>query len=97
MGWNSWAAWLSNSDRRERFVFSQKLPDRFWRPPSLIFNLYRDYFTGLRRFGREVDHSYPSSVVDKNEWSYTSIPPLRLQGVGREIYLYFADDVLNEH
>jgi len=30
---------------------------------------------------REANHSPPRSVEVKNEWSYTSIPPIRLHGV----------------
>jgi hypothetical protein len=31
---------------------------------------------GVKRPGREADHSPPSSAKVKNVWSYTSIPPL---------------------
>jgi hypothetical protein len=34
---------------------------------------------GIRRLGLEANHSPPSSPDDKNTWSYTSIPPIRLQ------------------
>jgi hypothetical protein len=37
---------------------------------------------GVRRPGRETDHSLPSSAEVKNAWSYTSTPPIRLHGVG---------------
>jgi hypothetical protein len=36
---------------------------------------------GIKRPGREADHSPPSSVEVKNAWKYTSTPPLRLYGV----------------
>jgi hypothetical protein len=36
---------------------------------------------GIKRPGREADHSPPSSAEVKNAWSYTSTPPLRLYGV----------------
>jgi hypothetical protein len=36
---------------------------------------------GVKRAGREAEHSLPSSVEVKNAWSYTSIPPIRLHGV----------------
>jgi hypothetical protein len=35
---------------------------------------------GLKRPGRETDHSPPSSA-EVNAWSYTSVPPIRLHGV----------------
>jgi hypothetical protein len=36
---------------------------------------------GVKRPGREADHSLPSSAEVKNAWSYTSTPPIRLHGV----------------
>jgi hypothetical protein len=36
--------------------------------------------------GREVDHAPSSSSDIKNEWSYTSAPPVCLQGVDRDSY-----------
>jgi hypothetical protein len=36
---------------------------------------YHGLFTwGVKRLGRETDHSPPSSAEAKNEWSYTSTP-----------------------
>jgi hypothetical protein len=48
---------------------------------------------GVKRPGREVDHSPPSSAEVKNAWSYTSTPPIRLHGVALssaqgQLYLY---------
>jgi hypothetical protein len=36
---------------------------------------------GVKRPGREADHSPPSSDEVKNAWSYTSTPTIRLHGV----------------
>jgi hypothetical protein len=36
---------------------------------------------GLKRPGREADHSPPSSAEVKNAWSCISTPPIRLHGV----------------
>jgi len=36
---------------------------------------------GVKRPGREADHSPSSSSEVKNAWSYTSTPPIRLHGV----------------
>jgi hypothetical protein len=36
---------------------------------------------GVKRPGREADHSPPSSADVKDEWSYTSAPPILLHGV----------------
>jgi len=34
----------------------------------------RDYLPGVKRPGREADHSPPPSAEVKNAWSYTSTP-----------------------
>jgi hypothetical protein len=41
----------------------------------------RGSFPGVKRPGREADHSPPCSAEVKNAWSYTSTPPIRLHGV----------------
>jgi hypothetical protein len=41
----------------------------------------RGFSLGVKRPGCETDHSSPSSAEVKNEWSYTSTPPVRLHGV----------------
>jgi hypothetical protein len=38
-------------------------------------------FPGVKRPGREADHSLPSSAEVKNAWSYTSTPPIHLHSV----------------
>ena len=63
---------------------SPKPPDRLWGPPSFLFVGYRGCFPGLKRPGRQVNHSPPSSAEDKNEWGCTFIPPVCLHGVDRK-------------
>jgi hypothetical protein len=36
----------------------------------------RGLFLGVKRPGREADHSPPSSAEVKNEWSYNSAPSI---------------------
>jgi hypothetical protein len=44
---------------------------------------------GVKRSGREDEHSPPSCAGDKNPWSYTSTPPMYLHGVVFSyLYLY---------
>jgi hypothetical protein len=50
----------------------------------------RGSFPRVRRPGREVDDSHPSSVDNKRKWSYTSTPLIRLHGVDRDM---FASDM----
>jgi len=38
-------------------------------------------FLGVKRPGREADHSPPSSDEVNNAWSYSSAPPIRLHDV----------------
>ena len=41
------------------------------RPPSFLFSDYC-FLPGVKRPGRDVDYSPPSSAEVKNSWSYTS-------------------------
>jgi hypothetical protein len=41
----------------------------------------RGSFPGVKRPGREADHSPPSRAKVKNAWSYTSTLPIRLHGM----------------
>ena len=45
--------------------------------------------SGVKMPVREVNHSPPSSVEVKNEWSYTSVPPIYLRGVDRDNFAFF--------
>jgi hypothetical protein len=56
-------------------------PDRFWGPPSLLYNEYRVSFPGVMRPGRGVDH--PPHLVPrlKKDESYASTSPLGLRGL----------------
>jgi hypothetical protein len=45
-------------------------------------------FLGVKRPGREVDHSPLSSDEAKNEWSYISTPPIYLNGVNRDSFTF---------
>jgi hypothetical protein len=38
-------------------------------------------YLGVKRPGRQIDHSPPPRAEVNNAWSYTSTPPLRLHGV----------------
>jgi hypothetical protein len=56
------------------YVFSSsQTSDRLWGPPSLLFYWYQIYFPRVKRPGREIDHSPPSSAEFKNEWIKDSL------------------------
>jgi hypothetical protein len=42
----------------KRYFSSAKRQDLLWGSPSLLFNVYRRYFTGVRRSEREVHYSH---------------------------------------
>jgi hypothetical protein len=71
----------SNPDTGWEFFSLPPRPDRLWNPPSLLSNVYYGFFPGVKRPGREADHSVPFSAEVKNVWSCTSTPPIRLHGV----------------
>jgi len=52
----------------ERYLSSPKRPEQLWGPPSLLS-------LGIKREGREVGPSPPTSTEVKDEWSCTSNLP----------------------
>jgi hypothetical protein len=50
---------------------SSQRPYRFWVPTSLLSN----GFPGIKRSGREADHSPQTNAVMKKMWIYTFTPP----------------------
>ena len=57
--------------------------------PASLFNRYQGLFPGVRRPERDADHSPPSNAEVKNEWGYSSTPPICFHGVDRGNLLYF--------
>jgi len=53
--------------------------------PSLLLITY----PGVKLLRSEADHSSPSVVEVKNEWSYTTTPPTYLRGVYRGNFKLF--------
>jgi hypothetical protein len=57
-------------------IFTSCRTDGLWGPLSLLSNGYRGaLFPGVKRPGREADHSPPTSAEVKKTWVYTSTPP----------------------
>jgi hypothetical protein len=56
-----------------RLALGPTLPPIHWVPGALSL--------GVKRPGRDADHSPPSNSEVKNVWSYTSTPPIHLRGV----------------
>jgi hypothetical protein len=59
-----------------RILTSPYRSDGLWGPPNLLFYGHRWLFPpGVKRQGREPDHSPPTSAEVKKTWIYTSTPP----------------------
>jgi len=48
-----------------------------------------DSFPRVKPPERAADHSPPSTVEVKNDWSYTSTPPIRLHGVYKDTFIVY--------
>jgi hypothetical protein len=59
----------------ESTIFSSRRPDRLWGLPNLVSNGYWGLFPGVKRPGREAEHSPPASAEVKKMWIYASTPP----------------------
>ena len=78
---------FDSRQRQEIFVFSKTskpalgpthLPTQ-WVPGAIS--------PGVKRPGRDVNHLPPSTAEVKNEWSYTSAPPICLHGVDEHNFI----------
>jgi hypothetical protein len=85
----AWAARGSNPARGHRFSLLQNRPGRLWGPASPLSSSYRVPSPELKLPGSEIDQS-PPSIAEVNEWSYTSAPPIRLQGVDRNNFTFIC-------
>ena len=61
-------------------------PDQCWVPPSLLFFGYWGSFLGVKQPRCDDEHTFPSSVEVKNEWSYTSVPVVCLNHMDKQIF-----------
>jgi hypothetical protein len=59
-----------------RILFSPCRSNRFWGPPRLLSNWALSL--GVKRTGREIDHSFLTSAEVKEMWIYTSTASLVL-------------------
>jgi hypothetical protein len=70
--------------RDREFFSSPPRPDRLWGPPGLLSNGYEGegvLSSGVKRPGREADHSPSSNAEVKNAGSYTSTSPIHVHGM----------------
>ena len=81
--------WAPVGPRGFFFFFFKNLTDRLWGPPRILVSGYRGSFPGLKRPGRKVDRSSPSTA-EVNEWSYTSTTPCMRYWRGQELTFVFT-------
>jgi hypothetical protein len=77
----------SKISRGKICLSSSTRPYRLWGFPGLI-NGYRGYFPGVKRPGREFDHSPSSSVEVKNDCICICTAAVYLNGVGRGTFTF---------
>jgi hypothetical protein len=65
-----WTVLGLTAGRSKKFCLVHNRPFLLWGPPSLI--LIPGFLPGLKRPGRETDHSPASNAEVKNEWNYTA-------------------------
>jgi hypothetical protein len=57
-------------------MFSPRLLDRFWGPPSLLYTGYQGLFIrGIKQPRSEADHSSPTNTEVKKTGIYIYTPP----------------------
>jgi hypothetical protein len=71
----------SSPGRGCEFFSSPPRPDQLWAYPSSYRMVTGALSLGVKRLGREADHSPTSNAEVKNVWNYSSTLPVRLHGV----------------
>jgi hypothetical protein len=78
--WDSAGAWGGGGGEERKWQTGILYSRKQWYNRAIQW-IPGAFSLGVKRLGREADHSPPSSAVVKNAWSYTSIRPIRLHGV----------------
>jgi len=76
--WVGWSGVRIPADSRDFFLL-QNHPDQLCGPSSILV---------VKWPGSEIDRARPASVKVKNEWSYTSAPPIHFYGMGRDNFTF---------
>jgi len=78
---------------RQLHISPPKRPDRPWSPPSTVC---LSLPPGIQETGRDINHSPSTTAEVKNEWRYTSTPPICLQILDTEgvTWIDLAQDIV---
>lgn len=94
--WVLWRSYRLNDPEfefrqgQENFCIPKRLNRHFCQPA--FYSMGTSCFPTVMRLGREVGHSTPTSAKVRNAWSSISAPPIRLDGVGRNILTFSTYD-----
>ena len=87
-----WTTYSLHNNRcdswHEEEIFPSPKQVWLWGLPTLLFNRYCGSFPGIKRLGREVDHSPKSTAEAKKGWNYIFTPPICLHGVNRDNFAF---------
>jgi hypothetical protein len=78
-----------------RFFLLQSIHTDSESHPRSLVSGYRASFPRVKRSARKFDHSSPSIVEVKNEWSYTYSVPIRHRGVDKENFTFIIITIMN--
>ena len=70
-----WRIRASKPGTVKRFYRSENVQND-WGTPSLLFNRYVGSFQRVKRLGRQVDLPPAPRIEVRNNWSYTTTPPI---------------------
>jgi hypothetical protein len=87
--WLGYGLHCSITGMLKRLFSCPKRPEQLWDSPNLQRPPAVSFPPGITRPGLEVDHLHPS-VVEGNEWSHISTPPICLPGEGRDSYIFYT-------
>jgi hypothetical protein len=86
----------SNSDGRNLSSSSSKTSRPALRPTLPAMKLATwDTLLGLKRSGREADHSSVSNAERKNKWHYFSTPPLSFCGLYTDNCIFTCHKIIS--
>jgi hypothetical protein len=79
----------------DRKTYSSKLSDRLWGQTASFLTGRSFFFLVVKQAKSEADHSSSPRSKVKNEWNYTSTPPILLNGPDKDNFPFLYKDKTN--